>query len=163
MKIKIKKSHPNALTPKRAKDGDAAYDLFCIERIVIKPLERKIIPTAISIEIPAGYYGRIAPRSGLALKEGVDVLGGVIDSNYRGEIGVILINLNLPEFLYARGESESLDLYNHLFDSANSVILNRGDRVAQLIIERCYDADWEEVDELSDTERESGGFGSTGA
>ena len=62
-----------------------------------------------------------------------------------------------------RGESDRLDLYNHLFDSENSVILNQGDRIAQLIIERCHNVDWEEVEELSDTERESGGFGSTGA
>ena len=161
MKIKIKKSHPNAITPRRAKDGDAAYDLFCVERTVIKPMERKIVPTGISIEIPEGYYGRIAPRSGLAVREGIDVLAGVIDSNYRGEIGAVLINLNLPENLFIK--DETLGIYNHLFDSENSVILNKWDRIAQLIIERCFNADWEEVDDLSNTERKDGGFGSTGA
>ena len=162
MKIKIKKSHPNAITPRRAKDGDAAYDLFCVERTVIKPMERKVVSTGISIEIPEGYYGRVAPRSGLAVKEGIDVLAGVIDSNYRGEVGAVLINLNLPEILFAK-ETESLQIYNHLFDSENSVILNKGDRIAQLIIEKCHNVDWEEVNELSSTEREDGKFGSTGA
>ena len=162
MKIKIKKSHPNAITPRRAKDGDAAYDLFCVERTVIKPMERKVVSTGISIEIPEGYSGRVAPRSGLAVKEGIDVLAGVIDSNYRGEVGAVLINLNLPEILFAK-ETESLQIYNHLFDSENSVILNKGDRIAQLIIEKCHNVDWEEVNELSSTERKDGGFGSTGA
>lgn len=161
MKVRIKKSHPNAIIPRRSKDDDAAYDLFCVERVVIKPMERKIIPTGISIEIPQGYYGRIAPRSGLAITEGIDVLAGVIDSNYRGEIGVVLINLNLPENLLVK--DEALGIYNHLFDSANSVVLNKGDRIAQLVIERCFSAEWIEVDDLSETEREDGGFGSTGA
>ena len=125
-------------------------------------MERKIVPTGISIEIPEGYYGRIAPRSGLAVREGIDVMAGVIDSNYRGQIGAVLINLNLHEILFAK-ETESLQIYNHLFDSENSVVLNKGDRIAQLIIERCFNADWEEVDDLSNTERKDGGFGSTGA
>ena len=88
-------------------------------------------------------------------------MAGVIDSNYRGQIGAVLINLNLPENLFIK--DETLGIYNHLFDSENSVVLNKGDRIAQLIIERCFNADWEEVDDLSNTERKDGGFGSTGA
>ena len=89
--------------------------------------------------IPKGYYGRIAPRSGLALRDGIGVLGGVVDSGYRGEIGVILINSGSRDF----------DFY-------------KGDRVAQLIIEKCHDIEWEECDNLDDSDRGEGGFGSTG-
>ena len=160
MKIKFKRLDPYALQPRKSSDGDAAYDLFCCESVVVKPFERKIIPVGISVEIPKGYYGRIAPRSGLSIKSGIDVMGGVIDSNYRGEVGVILINLNLPETLFDK--SESLLAYNSLFDSENSVRFDRGDRIAQFIIEKCYDVDWEEVDELSSTKRDAGGFGSSG-
>lgn len=160
MIIKYKKLFNTAIRPTKSKDGDAAYDLYCNDTVVIKPMERKIVPTGISIEIPNGYYGRIAPRSGLSINGGVDVMAGVVDSNYRGEIGVILINLNLPEELFSK--AEELLAYNHLFDSHNTVRFEPGDRIAQLIIEKCYDVDWEEVDELSDTSRHDGGFGSTG-
>ena len=95
MEIKIQKLHPRAKTPTRQKKWDAGYDLYSCDTLSISPMERKIVPVGIALEIPMGYYGRIAPRSGLAAKKGVDVLGGVIDSGYRDEIKVILINLNL--------------------------------------------------------------------
>ena len=163
MELFFKKLVVDAKMPSKACEWDAGYDLYACENSSISPMERKIINLGISVDIPRGFYGRIAPRSGLAINKGVDVLGGVIDSGYRGELKVILINLNLPEFLYSQKEDDALHVFNHIFDSGNSVILNQGDRVAQLIIERCHNVDWEEVEELSDTERESGGFGSTGA
>ena len=139
MKIKIKKVFPEAILPTRANDSDAGYDLYSTESMPLTPLSRQAVCTGICIEVPKGYYGRIAPRSGLALKAGVDVLGGVIDSGYRDEIKVILINLG-----------EGL------------VSIDEGDRVAQLIIEKCEDVEWEESNSLDSSERGTSGFGSSG-
>ena len=127
--------------------------------MIIGPMEKAIVPTGISIEIPKGYYGRIAPRSGLAVKSNIDVLAGVIDSGYRGEIGVVLINLNLPEILFSSNKKTSA--YESAFGSKNKFSISRGDRIAQLIIEKCHDIQWIE-EELSDSERGNGGYGSSG-
>jgi len=139
MKIKVKKLSPDAKIPTRAKDSDAGYDLYSTECLPLLPQSRHPVKTGISLEIPKGYYGRIAPRSGLAVKAGIDVLAGVVDSGYRNEIGVVLINL---------GET--------------MVSIEEGDRVAQLIIEKCHDVEWEEAEELSDSDRGESGFGSSG-
>jgi dUTP pyrophosphatase len=159
MEIKVKKLHPSSRVPKRQKNWDAGYDLYSCETFSISPMERKIVPVGIAIEIPMGYYGRIAPRSGLAAKRGIDVLGGVIDSGYRDEIKVILINLNLPETLFEQGKPQKT--YTNLFGSRHRVDINEGDRVAQLIIEKCYFVTWAE-EELAQSDRGTGGLGSTG-
>jgi dUTP pyrophosphatase len=111
------------------------------ESLVLKPMERKLIPTGLSIELPVGYEAQVRPRSGLALKQGVTVLNtpGTIDADYRGEIGVILINL-----------------------SNQSIEVKDGDRIAQLVIAKYEQANWEKVTVLGETERGAGGFGSTG-
>ena len=127
------------MIPARANKTDAGYDLWSVESYTLKPLERKLFKTGICVEIPEGYYGRIAPRSGLAYKHGLDTLAGVIDSSYRGEIGVILINL---------GDKD--------------VYITHGDRIAQLIIETCHQPVMIEVEELNDSSRAEKGFGSTG-
>ena len=137
--VQIKKLHDDSHIPSRNSAGDAGYDLYAIGHDVIKAGERQLVPTGISISIPRGHYGRIAPRSGLALRDGIDVLAGVIDAGYRGEVGVILMNFGDKSFAF-----------------------RKGDRIAQLIIEKCHDADWEEVEELSDSDRGEGGFGSSG-
>lgn len=124
----------------RANPTDAGMDLLAAEDRTIAPLSRATISTGIFMEIPEGYYGRIAPRSGLAHKYGVDVLAGVVDSSYRGEIRVILYNTDAEEAFQVR----------------------TGDKIAQIIIEKHYNFDFVEVEELSDTPRGSGGFGSTG-
>lgn len=153
MKINFVKLHQSAITPNKSKNGDAGYDLFCINPFSLKPMERKVIPIGISVEIPNGYYGRIAPRSGKAFKYGLDVLAGVIDCNYRGEIGVVLINLN---------ESTKGDVFSQLFGiTPLTCSFIAGESIAQLIIEPCLDVEWNEVKKLSDTERNSAGFGST--
>lgn len=139
MKIKIKKIEEKAKVPYRANESDAGADLFSIENSIINPLERKIISTGISIEIPEGYYGRIAPRSGLAAKNGIDVLAGVVDSSYRGEVKVILFNSD-----------------NNPFE------VKFGDRIAQLIIEDHFNFEFEVAEDLSESNRGSGGFGSSG-
>lgn len=140
LNIEIKKLSENAKIPTRGTIFAAGYDLYAAESFVIKPLSRQLIKTNVSIGIPDGFYGRIAPRSGLAYKNGIDVLAGVIDADYRGDIGVILFNSDV----------------NKDFE------VKTGDRVAQLIIEKCFDVSWLETDTLKDTQRSSGGFGSTG-
>ena len=140
MKIKIKKINTDGRVPTRAKSSDAGYDLYSTVDMPITPTARQLVPTGIAIEIPEGYYGRIAPRSGLAVRAGIDILAGVVDSGYRNEIKVVMINLG-----------EGL------------VSVNKGDRIAQLIIEKCHDVEWEEVNELSDSDRGEGGFGSSGS
>ena len=109
--------------------------------IVLKPLERRVVKTGIYIELPVGYEAQVRPRSGLALKKGITVLNspGTIDSDYRGEIGVILINLSSEEF-----------------------IIDNGERIAQMVISKHEQAEWLEVNILDKTERGSDGFGSTG-
>ena len=111
------------------------------QEVVLQPLERKLIPTGLKIALPENYEAQVRPRSGFALKQGVTVLNtpGTIDADYRGEIGVILINL-----------------------SNEPVVVKDGDRVAQLVIARYEQAQWEEVEVLSETDRGTGGFGSTG-
>lgn len=111
------------------------------EPVIIKPLQRVLIATGLSVELPDGYEAQIRPRSGLAFKKGLSVLNspGTIDSDYRGEIKVILINL-----------------------SNETVVVNTGERIAQMVIAKYEKAKLEEVDELSDTDRGEGGFGHTG-
>ncbi len=139
MNIKIKKTHILAVTPTRPNATDAGADLYSIEDCVVNPLERLVVNTGVCVEIPEGYYGRIAPRSGLAAKRGVDVLAGVVDSSYRGELKVVLFNSdkNMPFHIEA------------------------GDRIAQLIIEDHFNFEFIET-ELSNSDRGLAGFGSTG-
>ena len=158
MKINFTKTSDFAICPQRNTPTDAGFDLFSIETCVIKPLERKLVNTGIKIEIPDGYYGRIAPRSGLAFKKGIDVMAGVIDSGYRGEVKVLLINLCQPS--NPRGEISS---YESFFGPLDKFSVSQGERIAQLIIEKCYDADWEETESLNESKRNEGGFGSSGA
>jgi dUTP pyrophosphatase len=163
LKTKFIKLHPEAIKPLRAKEGDAGYDLFAVETTVIQPFERKLIRTGIAAQIPHGYYGRLAPRSGLAFKNGLDVMAGVIDSGYRDEIKVLLINLDvrfLIEMLRENRPSEKA--YNGLFGLPGSFRIQKGDRIAQIIIENCACVDWQETDTLEESERAKGGFGSTG-
>lgn len=137
--IAIKLLHPDAVVPASAHPDDAGYDLCAIEDVSLYPGSRSLVKTGLAMAIPPGLYGRVAGRSGLALRQGLHVLGGVIDSAYRGEIGVVLINLG-----------------------DRICMIEAGQRVAQLVIERCYYPRFLVVDELDETGRSSGGFGSTG-
>ena len=156
MDIKYSRLNPEAKQPFQANESDAGYDLFSTEYITIEPFQRKLVSTGISIEIPQGFYGRIAPRSGLACKKGIDVMAGVIDSGYRGEIKVLLINFNLEGYNIKQSAFESI------FGSFNRVEIKPGDRIAQLIIEQCHQANWKEMKSLENSERGQGGFGSSG-
>lgn len=144
MKLQIKRLEGNNLElPKYKTEGSAGMDLTaCIdENIILKPLERKLIKTGIAIALPNNYEAQVRPRSGLALKNGISVLNtpGTIDADYRGEIGVILINLSNEDF-----------------------VIERGMRIAQLVISPIVQAELVEVEELDETLRGQGGFGSTG-
>jgi dUTP pyrophosphatase len=138
--MKVKLLDFNAQLPTKGSLHSAGYDLYSSCNSLIYPQQRMLVQTGISIEIPEGYYGRIAPRSGLALKYGIDVMAGVIDSDYRGDVGVILYNT----------------------DKENPFHIKIGDRIAQLIIEKHYTFELESVDLLQSTQRSSNGFGSTG-
>ena len=142
MKVKIVNKSQHAL-PYYATSQSAGMDLRAnlTESITLKPLERVLVKTGLCIQLPVGYEAQIRPRSGLAYKKGITVLNspGTIDADYRGEIGVILVNLSDEEF-----------------------VIEDGERVAQMIIAKHEQADWEEVIELAETKRGAGGFGSTG-
>ena len=161
MEIYFRKVRPNAITPFRAHDWDAGYDLYSCENVSLSPMERKTISIGIEIQIPTGCYGRIAPRSGLAIRNGIDVLAGVIDCGYRDEVKVVLINLNLPQILFTDKSNKRAMTSAGLFGDKSRYDIASGDRIAQLIIEKCYYPAWKEQENLTD-QRRSGGFGSTG-
>lgn len=140
LEINVKKLSENAIIPTQGTKFAAGYDLYAAEDSVVVCGTRKLIKTNISMEITPGYYGRIAPRSGLAYKSGIDVLAGVIDSDYRGDIGVILYNT----------------------DKNINFEIKKGDRIAQIIFEACYSATLNTVENLDNTLRQAGGYGSTG-
>ncbi len=129
--------------PAYATEQSAGMDLRAniSEPIVLRPLERRLIPTGLHIALPAGYEAQVRPRSGLALKKGITVLNspGTIDADYRGEVGVLLINLSQDDF-----------------------VVNDGERIAQMVIARHEKADFIEVEILDETERGDGGYGHTG-
>ena len=139
MKLLIKKLSEHALIPTRASPGSVGYDLYSIEDMHILPYQRGIVCTGIAVTIPMGVYGRIAPRSGLAVKHGVQTGAGVIDPDYTGELKVILFNHGSEKFE-----------------------IKKGDRIAQLILEKCETPLIDEVEEIKDTQRGTRGFGSSG-
>ncbi len=142
MKVQIINKSKHA-TPNYETEGAAGMDLHANinEAITLKPLERTIVKTGLFIALPVGFEAQVRPRSGLAAKKGITVLNapGTVDADYRGEIGVILVNLSNEDFT-----------------------VNDGERIAQLVIAKHERVSWEEVTVLNETERGSGGFGSTG-
>lgn len=142
MEILVQRLDPGVPVPSRAHPGDAGLDLHAAEDVTLKPGERASIPTGVAVAIPEGYAGFVVPRSGLAAKHGIGVVNapGLIDSGYRGEIRVLLVNL----------------------DQYEAVELRRGERIAQLVIQRVEEATLREVAELPPSARGEGGFGSTG-
>jgi dUTP pyrophosphatase len=140
--IKIINQSPNPL-PAPATLGSAGMDIRAnlVGKIMLKPMERQLIPTGLFVEIPEGYEAQIRPRSGLAIKMGITCLNspGTIDSDFRGEIKIILINL-----------------------SQEDQVVQNGDRIAQMVVNKIEKIDWEETEQISMTERNQGGFGHTG-
>lgn len=141
VKLRVKRLRPNAKLPTRGSADAVGYDLCYAgdAAMGVGADAQNIVPTGLAVEIPVGYYGRVAPRSGLAAKSGIDVMAGVIDPDYRGELLVILRNHG-PSPLW----------------------IEPGDRIAQLILESVATPEVEEVEELSSSDRGAGGLGSTG-
>lgn len=141
MTVKFRKTDPSATLPSYAHPGDAGMDLCSVEELVIPRGERRLVRTGLAMRLPPGYEAQVRPRSGLALKKGVTVLNspGTIDEGYRGEIGVILVNLGDEPFGVCKG-----------------------DRIAQMVVAPCARAEIALVPELDSSERGAGGFGSTG-
>ena len=142
LRVLIKRLNPSVPLPHYAKGGDAGADLVTTKDFTLAPGERAHIPTGISIALPDGYVALVHPRSGLAIKHGVTLVNtpGTIDAGFRGEIACILIN----------------------HDAKESISFNKGDRIAQLVIQQVEKAEFIEVEELPGSGRGSGGFGSTG-
>ncbi|HEY7518608.1 MAG TPA: dUTP diphosphatase [Methylomirabilota bacterium] len=142
MRIEVQRLDPGLPLPAYARDGDAGLDLYAAETITLAPGARVAVGTGIAVAIPPGCAGFVLPRSGLALRHGLSLVNtpGLIDAGYRGEIRVIVIN----------------------HDPATPVTVARGDRIAQLVIQRIETATLVEVDTLAPTSRGAGGFGSTG-
>ena len=143
MRISIRRLDPGLTLPAAQHDGDAGLDLYAASDVTLEPRGgRALVPTGIAIAIPAGYAGFVQPRSGLALRHGVTVVNtpGLVDAGYRDEIRVLLIN----------------------HDPVEPFKVSRGDRVAQLVIQRFEPVEWDEVADLDDSERGLGGWGSTG-
>ena len=142
IEVKIKKLDRSIDLPQYAYEGDAGLDLRANETLDLAPFERRLISTGLAIAIPDGYAGFVQPRSGLAIKQGFTVLNtpGLIDAHYRGELKIIAINL----------------------DDSQSIHIERGDRIAQLVIQKVPSVRLVEADELDQTDRGCGGFGSSG-
>ncbi|XP_044085464.1 deoxyuridine 5'-triphosphate nucleotidohydrolase, mitochondrial isoform X1 [Neovison vison] len=139
MRLRFVRLSEHATAPTKGSARAAGYDLYSAYDYTLPPMEKALVKTDIQVALPSGCYGRVAPRSGLAAKHFIDVGAGVIDEDYRGNVGVVLFNFGKEKFE-----------------------VKKGDRIAQLICERIFYPEIEEVQVLDDTERGSGGFGSTG-
>jgi dUTP pyrophosphatase len=142
VEIRVQRLDPELPLPRQQHTDDAGYDLHARERVELAPGGRALVPTGLAVAIPSGYAGFVLPRSGLALKHGITCLNtpGLIDPLYRGELKVLLVNT----------------------DPSHPFAIERGDRIAQLVIQRVEQVEWQEVDALDVTERDTFGFGSTG-
>jgi dUTP pyrophosphatase len=141
VKVPLRRLDPELPIPRHAHEGDAGADLYAREAATLAPGERRLVPTGVAVAIPAGHVGLVTPRSGWAARSGVSIVNtpGIVDSGYRGELVVILIN-----------------------HGAVPVEIARGDRIAQLVVLPVVAVEFEVVDELDETGRGTGGFGSTG-
>lgn len=139
MKISVKRISENAKIPCYAHEGDAGMDIFSSTDIIIEPMHRTAVPTGLEIEIPDGYAGLVWDKSGMALKEGLKTMAGVIDSSYRGELRVVVVNL-----------------------SSRDIEIKKGEKIAQMLLQPITTAKIKEVKNLTETKRGKNGFGSTG-
>ena len=142
MRIPIRRLDPELALPHYAREGDAGLDLHSAEDVALQPGERAAVPTGVAVAIPRGYAGFVHARSGRALKEGLALANapGLIDAGYRGEIKVVVVNL----------------------EPALPIAIRRGEKVAQLVVQRVEEVQFDEVEKLPDSGRGAGGFGSTG-
>lgn len=174
LRVKIKRLNENAVIPEYAHDYDAGFDLVATSDIVIEPGATMKVPTGLAFELPPGYEMQVRPRSGITLKTKLRVQLGTIDSGYIGEVGVIVDNISQPQ--YAVTDDEFMPETEHgvrLIDSRyqyepfksfvkGAYLIRKGDRIAQAVIKKVEHAHFVEVDELNETTRGAGGFGSSG-
>jgi len=139
VKVNIKKLNNESVIPKYSHEGDAGFDLCSVDNYILKPGESLIVKTGLSMEIPEGYVGLVWDRSGMAAKHSIHTLAGVIDSGYRGEVGVVMTNLGSEKFK-----------------------IDKKDRIAQMLIQPVQKVEFYEVENVSNTSRNDCGFGSTG-
>lgn len=156
MKICIKKLHPDAVVPKYATNGSSGFDLVALQDVFLNPGETKLVKTGLAIDVGTGYEMQVRPRSGLSLKTPLRVSNspGTVDSDFRGEVCVIMTNTDTVYGQSAAGETRR--------EFETFYTIKKGDRIAQGVICPVVQADIEVVDYLNDTDRGSGGFGSTG-
>lgn len=168
--VKIKLLNENAVMPTYGSEGAAGFDLYATEDVVIEPGETKKVPLGLAFELPPGYVLYIMPRSGVSLKTKLRQPNsvGVIDSDYRGEVAMMFDNIDLDDpanYEFVEDMYVVKDVkgdFHHLADFGGAYIVQKGDRVCQGVIQKLPDISLVQVDELSETERGSGGFGSTG-
>jgi dUTP pyrophosphatase len=183
--VKFKRLHPDAATPQYAQDGDSGFDLTATEDVIVEPGASAIVPTGLAFEIPAGFELQVRPRSGISAKTKLRVANapGTVDRNFRGEVGVIMDNINAPMYEiedYGNGPEIEVDVHNALntIDKSGTVhegsllsentypvgtyIIRKGDRIAQAVIAPVAHATFTEVDTLDETSRGEGAYGSTG-
>ncbi len=139
VKVKVKKRKDDAVIPHYVHGGDAGMDIYSCENATIRAGERKLVSTGICLEIPKGYVALVWDKSGLASKCGIKTMAGVVDCSYRGEVGIMLLNTSKEDYQVRKGE-----------------------KIAQILIQPIAEAEIEEIQELGDTKRGDGGFGSTG-
>lgn len=143
VRVRVRRLDPSVELPAYAYEGDAGLDLRANEDVTLRPHERRLVSTGLAVAIPEGWAGFVQPRSGMALRLGLSMANtpGLVDSHYRGELKVVAVNL----------------------DDESDISIERGERIAQLVIQRVPVVELVEVDELDETDRGSGGFGSSGA
>lgn len=177
--VKVKRLHPDAVLPRLATEGSAGFDLYAVEDAIIEPGGTVVIKTGLAFELPPGYEMQIRPRSGITSKTKLRVQLGTVDADYRGEVGVIVDNVTtkkdalvykllLPDWLENAASTDVLsdtqgDVYEYPFRAKlGSYVIEKGDRIAQAVIQRLPSVEFTEAESLGDTERGAGGFGSTG-
>ena len=166
MKLGFKKIHPDAKLPSYAHEGDAGMDVYAVEDVELNPFTPTLVKTGLIAEIPTGYEIQVRPRSGLALKQGITVFNspGTIDSGYTGEIGIILM-WSPKTVVYNSHLDGGTRIYVYLpktNDAGFHKTIHKGDRIAQLVLAPVTRCEPVEISEVSDTERGTGGVGSTG-
>ena len=156
LRVKIKRVKDVDL-PKYAKPGDSGFDLVAAEGTIIEPGQTKVIPTGLAFEIPPGFELQVRPRSGFSRKTFLRVVLGTVDSGFRGEVGVIVSNISYPGNSITLGINDEHEIFKSV-----TYVVKKGDRIAQGVIAPVETANFVEVDELSRSDRGTGGFGSTG-
>lgn len=172
--MKVKRLHKDAVLPKYAKEGDSGFDLVAVEDTIIEPGETKLIKTGLAFDIPKGYEIQVRPRSGITLKTKLRVQLGTVDAGYKGEVGVIVDNVT-PDTTWQNLKMNSFigpvyhdiagnNISDHAFNCVRGMHykIHKGDRIAQAILAPVRRITFEEVDELSESERGTNGYGSTG-